>query len=342
VKLALQQPEFGMEVDYSKVFEIELPNRAAVDNLTRWLSVSTLSALHNRDREAALDSITTLAKLAACPLNRQLMRAQVARARLCEMGLQVTWEALQDDGWTDNQLLQMQQAWQSTDLISDLPKVVEVQRAIDLLAWEKVTHWPSFIEITGSQRISWGSIIWGVWKVMWKSQDESRFLQMWELKSEFLRNVTASTAAYVPYQKLWDLKYGGNGNLYYNLPHLYSQMFFGYMTCDVPTIIRCETRRHMTLAAIALQRYQNSTGHPPSDLNALVPSYLSVLPHDYMDGKTLKYRVNPGGTWTLYSVGEDGVDNGGSLERSNLYVSKMWDTRDAVWPQAAVKAPTER
>lgn len=97
----------------------------------------------------------------------------------------------------------------------------------------------------------------------------------------------------------------------------------------------------MTIAAIVLKRYQLNNGRYPSRLEDLVPQYLSEVPVDWMDGKPLRYHPNRDGTYTLYSIGEDFVDNGGdpapttSGSTPSYY---MWNTRDAVWPWPATEA----
>ena len=101
-------------------------------------------------------------------------------------------------------------------------------------------------------------------------------------------------------------------------------------------VFQYETQREMTVAAIAIKRYQLRTGKLPSTLSALLPEYVSQLPHDWMDGKPLRYRLNSDGTFTLYSVGVDGKDDGGDptpTEGRSFY--SLWDERDAVWPLPA-------
>ena len=125
-----------------------------------------------------------------------------------------------------------------------------------------------------------------------------------------------------PYQTCLRVRLGGPENL-------------GY---DVKRLLEYETRREMTVAAIALKRFELRHNKPAPDLTALVPEFLARVPHDYMDGGKLRYRLNTDGTWSLYSVGEDGVDNGGDprpLEPRRLLFS-IWDGRDAVWPQPAL------
>ena len=58
-----------------------------------------------------------------------------------------------------------------------------------------------------------------------------------------------------------------------------------------------------------------------------------------MNGQTLHYRINSDGTFLLYSVGENGVDDGG-ISPSHKWWELYWiaDTLDLVWPQPAMEA----
>jgi hypothetical protein len=60
------------------------------------------------------------------------------------------------------------------------------------------------------------------------------------------------------------------------------------------------------------------------------------MPHDPMDGKPLRYRLNSGGTYVLYSVGEDGKDDGGDVSPATPSKTATWlQGRDWVWPLPA-------
>jgi hypothetical protein len=95
-----------------------------------------------------------------------------------------------------------------------------------------------------------------------------------------------------------------------------------------------EMQRSLLVAAIGLKRYQLTHGVYPGGLTALVPDILAQLPRDPMDGQPLRYRPNPDGSFLLYSVGEDGRDNGGDTSppapQSN---AKQWQARDTIWPE---------
>lgn len=64
-----------------------------------------------------------------------------------------------------------------------------------------------------------------------------------------------------------------------------------------------------TQAIIAIKAYKNDTNNYPASLNELAPGYLSSVPQDPFDGKSLKYSMTKK---ILYSVGEDMQDSGGS------------------------------
>ena len=101
--------------------------------------------------------------------------------------------------------------------------------------------------------------------------------------------------------------------------------------------VRAETERALTLAAIAVKRYQLRHGAPPPSLEALTPEFLPALPYDPMSGKALCYRLEPNGGFLLYSVGEDGKDDGGDPGAASGNTYGLWEGRDAVWPVAVDK-----
>jgi hypothetical protein len=62
--------------------------------------------------------------------------------------------------------------------------------------------------------------------------------------------------------------------------------------------------------AVAMTRFRLDHGAMPARLDDLVPDYLDAVPTDPFDGKPIRLAVKPD-RWIIYSVGPDGVDNGG-------------------------------
>jgi hypothetical protein len=68
---------------------------------------------------------------------------------------------------------------------------------------------------------------------------------------------------------------------------------------------------HMAAIACGLELARRANGKYPSALEALVPTHLPRLPIDPTSGEAFRYRVEPNGSYLLYSVGFDRKDDGG-------------------------------
>jgi hypothetical protein len=108
---------------------------------------------------------------------------------------------------------------------------------------------------------------------------------------------------------------------------------------DLPRYVRGQYRAitECRLAALALAigwYAQDHAGTLPASLEDLKPAYLPYIPFDPMAGGGKPLRL--GGTpeqRTIYSVGDDGIDDGGSDVPSNPRYAQSagsWDRRDFV------------
>ncbi|MGQ0629304.1 MAG: hypothetical protein ACT4PL_14535 [Phycisphaerales bacterium] len=71
------------------------------------------------------------------------------------------------------------------------------------------------------------------------------------------------------------------------------------------------TRRGI-LVEIALESARRADGSYPESLEALVPRFLDAVPEDPIEGGPLRYLRHGPDAFTLYSVGNDGIDNAGT------------------------------
>lgn len=77
--------------------------------------------------------------------------------------------------------------------------------------------------------------------------------------------------------------------------------------------------------ACALERFRQTRGEYPQTMDALVPDFIDAVPRDVMDGQPLRYRRNADRRFVLYSIGQNGKDDGGALS------DKAEDALDWVW-----------
>ncbi len=70
----------------------------------------------------------------------------------------------------------------------------------------------------------------------------------------------------------------------------------------------------------AINKYFSDNGEFPEELSQLVPDYLSEIPEDSFNPKEEVYRYNKSNdAYRVYSVGLDGIDNGGEINMNPLY-----------------------
>jgi hypothetical protein len=179
----------------------------------------------------------------------------------------------------------------------------------------------------------------------WADQDELRALDRWQRTIE--RERVARTNYWIALSSRVGANHGsettglaneanGNLNKYDRLRFMFSREPFSITDSMIRRVLSMQTEQQMAVTALALHRYRLQTSKTAGDLAALVPEYLRTVPRDWMDGKPLRYRVLPEGGFIMYSVGEDGKDDGGDpIPSSKKEYRRLWDGRDAVWPAAA-------
>jgi hypothetical protein len=271
-----------------------------------------------------------------------------------DVGLNTTWELLQAPSCTEEQLHELQLAWENASAINEFEAAAEVERAVYLDEWNRGIHrplgqvlkWSEFSLSSWQDVRDWAGAM--AWYVTWRQHDEARGVWLWQRAIEDVRSAISLRMWTVARKRFEQSEQDGYGRLGpYNrwqyqvsIPDIVtgSSLTPESLKYDVRRLLEYETHREMTVAAVALARYQLRHESMPSNLAALVPEFCAKIPHDYMDGADLRYRLNADGTWILYSVGDDGVDNGGDPRPSEPHrnVYSIWDGRDAVWPQPAL------
>jgi len=174
------------------------------------------------------------------------------------------------------------------------------------------------------------------WRWFWSYQDEKSSLQAFQVVIDATRMAETNKAFQsvesftVVGLKPWQNSSNG-------LRNVFSQSAFG-LDAALRRAVRIETARNVVVTAIALKRYELQHHQLPATLTELTPDLLKSVPTDYMDGQPLRYHRNADGTFLLYSIGEDGVDDGGDPKPSpdHSQSSYWWQFgRDWVWPQPA-------
>jgi hypothetical protein len=108
---------------------------------------------------------------------------------------------------------------------------------------------------------------------------------------------------------------------------------------------RKKTQVRALMVAVAVERYRLKEKAWPNSLSDLVPRFLPAVPLDPYDGKPLRYVKRADGV-TVYSVGADGSDDGGNIDRAHPLIKgvdqgyRLWNVNARRQPPAP-KLPPE-
>jgi hypothetical protein len=375
LRVVLERPRLDFQLDYKKGFALLLPHLAPMKHAAQKLDAAAVCDLHNGDTGVATTNILTLLGLVQRNAGEGLLISHLVRIAMTAIAVAPSWELLQATNVTDAQLAAVQKGWEQMDFLSDAKNAFLMERALatETIQKSRASHeeFEKVLGLTGSMSSSGGSSSGWAWppdleamtekprlavaEVMWRSSwsysAELRTLQYDQIIMETLRTMQTNQSQFYKADydamttRLSSLGITNVGAALFralNIPN-FREMFGDWgLGGAVQKTLRMETACRVVVTAVALKRFQLKNGELPETLNELVPEFFPSVPVDPYDGKPLRYHPNADGTYLLYSVGDDGKDDGGDPTNtasgsSNLY----WQgnkVRDWVWPQPATEA----
>jgi hypothetical protein len=362
---------FDFNLQYAQAFDMKLTHLVLEKKAAQRLAYSAIYDLHSGDAGSATKNIRTIFVLVNGTHEERTAISQLVRIAIAQIGIAATWELLQSPNLTDEDLAGLQSDLFQMEFIRAEINVLPVEREGDmatLIKWRgSNAEFEKYFDVMQQVHEAMGNPVeedsfWNkaqfkakefLWRYWWSYPDELRCHKGYEVLMNALRSVDANgsfqSALAVQENALDKL---GISRLNSSLDSLFSgETDFRSMLSESIMALAGVTRKVMqvdvaketALAAIALKRYQLKYGHYPPDLNSLVPEFISAVPLDSVDGQPLRYRRNSDGSFLLYSVGENGKDDGGdpSLEKGITSSNYSWQNihaLDWVWPQPATRA----
>jgi hypothetical protein len=83
--------------------------------------------------------------------------------------------------------------------------------------------------------------------------------------------------------------------------------------------------------ALAIERYRLKYDALPESLEQLVPEFMEEVPRDPFDNEVLRYIKHDDG-YTVYTIGEDGIDNGGLSKEQIIEKTGEEHPKEYDWP----------
>jgi hypothetical protein len=364
VREAAERPVFDFHLDYRQGFGLLLPHLAPLKHTQQLLAATALCSLHRGDAATATTNVEAMLNLMRSTGYERFAISQLVRMAMAQIAVPATWELLQSPQVTDAELAAIQRGWTDLDFIQPTEDAAALERAMGQMMLERMRQsGAQFRQIAGggmagssySSGPSGEAFLRGIvlgakeaeWRLFFSNPDQLRALKGHQVVLESLRMVKAGKPFTVAISRqtsrLAELGLDpstDNSGAGFNSSDPDLRSFFSetvkWTSRGLTRVFDVEIARDVALTAVALKRYQLRHGQYPAALSALVPELLPAVPRDPADGQPLRYRLEPDGTYLLYSVGEDGIDNGGDATREVESKTPRWEKgRDCVWPWPA-------
>jgi hypothetical protein len=328
--------------------------------------------LHEGRNKEALENLIAECRIPRFPEEDHILISEIVRIAMAAIARTTVWEALQADGWTDADMAQLSQVWESaafaTNMIHDLEGELifalseyDAMRKANSNAVDVILGLQKLVPPNESERPWWEKAVkllpagekcadffkeqvyCRLWRFAWLDQDELHYLRFLEGLLDLAHRAESEKSLAAIEPALGGLLEPAIQMSFYNNLRYPQVGSFGSLAISLKKSMKAEAERSLVLTAIALKRYSMRFGKPPDSLQALVPQFLSAIPIDYMNGQPIKYRLEPDGTFLLYSVGEDYKDDGGdaTLPSGKTSAHNIWNRKDVVWPQPALPDEVE-
>jgi hypothetical protein len=373
LRKASERPQLDFELDYYGGATMALPHLSKMKKTALLLSSAVVADMYRADTASAATNLDTFLLLINHLQGEPILISQLVRYAMIQIAVPPQWEFLQSSNVTDAQLAMLQHDWSEVKMVQPMESALLIERASisQNIQQLRTSNSPSSvfanwggINFSGNTSGDWLESLKNLrnsmkhkaadalWRTSWSYDDELSELKGIEVLVEATRQIRTNgyfkDALAERDRKLAALGLSTPGTNW--LRGRLDDVIAAYLGSEsilstgraLERSLACEVSRAMTMTVIALKRYRLRHQTYPGDLKALVPEFLAEVPSDPVDGHPLRYQLNGDGTFLLYSIGSDNIDNGGDPNPAPGSKSVQWQRgRDWVWPLPATPAEVQ-
>ena len=345
LRAASARPASRFPVNYNmdNPWAILLPHLAQLKGVCRRLDLRACAELAAGQSAQALDDLTLMLYVADSVKGEPFLISYLVRLSCLKIATRTVWEGLAEHRWTDSQLKVLQDRLTGYNLLSDLKQPLATERAAAILTVDLLTRGKYNLNDLGdfNQQPETGSALPILTKIIpsgWFYLERLNYC----LSFDSLLNGTMDSAT----QRIWPDRvesnlreferqlFGGRFGRRWNMlagHRIITALLLPALGNVTHKTANAQTTVNQAIIACALERYRLVNGNFPEKLEAIMPQFVSSLPHDVINGEPFHYRRGEGNQVTLYSVGWNLHDQSA---RKSLFEGKEGDW---VWeyPQKA-------
>ena len=338
---------FPITYKLDEPFSILLPHLAKVKGIVQTLSLRACAELAVGQTNQAFETIQLMFWVCDSIKDEPFLISQLVRINGRQIMTQPIWEGITEQKWSDEHLKKFQERLLRTDFISTLNASLASERAagISIIQWVRnhkkrgeamgIFEWAEsdsgekFIADKTSANIVGWFIPTGWFHFEMANYGlgmDDLIRDGWEAESKRVHPRVVETND----QRV--MKSFGHPNFDAVAHHyLFARLLLPSLTRASVRSARGQATTYQAALACAVERYRLAHGKYPDVLTDLVPKYLAMIPHEVVSDQPMRYQRTAEG-FVLYSVGWDGVDDGGAFLRTAK--DSNAETGDWVWRSA--------
>jgi hypothetical protein len=303
-------------------FSILLPHLGSVRNVCRRLRLKACAELAAGHSDDALADVKLMLRLTDSLREEPFLISYLVRVACLQLATDPVWEGLADHRWSDAQLQELQVHLQHCDFVADVRYPFEVERAAAIATIDLIRkHGFGYLsKLTESVPPSPFDVHVANWLGAllptsgWLYLEQENLLRAYPTlldgtvdpsqRRVFPERTEANTRKH-------DREFTGGRIAIFIHHRAMASLLLPALNRIIVKVAVGQTLTDQAAIGCALERYRLANGQFPDTLDALVPHFISSLPHDVITGEPYKYRLTADGQFVLYSVGWNEKDDGG-------------------------------
>ena len=321
----LKRPHCRFNIRYEDGFAAVLPHLSTMKNAATLFALSSAQRLSKGDTTGAWQDTLNGIRLGEQLRTEPFLIPQLVRIAILEINFQTYWEWQVNHQWSAEQLTAFQETFQSIDLLAGMESAIRAERNM-------INHWFTSVAQGGIQTQGFDELISSLdfFPAFFFYSNQYQINRI--LTEIILPGIDVSNHRLNVHQfkkmeeEILDLK-----SSFLPFRHAIALMMLPGLDKYALKVSQTQAALDQSAIVAALERYRLAKGSYPEKLTALRPKFIAKIPGDLFHDQGLVYRINEDNSFTLYSTGYNGTDDGGEFFISGETID--FAKGDWPWPQ---------
>ena len=303
----LKRPHCRFNIRYEDGFEAVLPHLGTMRNAATLFSLSSAQRLSKGDTTGAWQDTLNGIRLGEQLRTEPFLISQLVRIAILEINFQTYWEGQVNHQWSAEQLTAFQETFQSIDLLAGMESAIRAERNM-------INHWFTSVAQGGTQTQGFDELnssldYFPAFFFYGNQYQINRILTEIILSGIDVSNHRLNVHQFKKMEEeILDLK-----SSFLPFRHAIALMMLPGLDKYALKVSQTQAALDQSAIVAALERYRLAKGSYPKKLAALRPKFIAKIPGDLFHDQGLVYRINEDNSFTLYSTGYNGTDDGGEF-----------------------------